>query len=141
MRRARVATDDDVYRMRTLLRAADEKGRLIAIVANYACHCTTLGSDATRICGDWAGYAQEVIEKQHPGALCLVTIGCGADANPEPRLKLEYAKQQGQVVADEIDRLLASAPHSRGETERESLIRPVRSVEGSTPFVRDPHVP
>jgi hypothetical protein len=44
------------------------------------------------------------------------------------------------MFAEEIDRLLASAPHSRGETERESLIRPVRS-EGSTPLVRDPHVP
>ena len=46
-----------------------------------------------------------------------------------------------EMFAEEIDRLLASAPHSRGGTERESLIRPVRSVEGSTPLVRDPHVP
>ncbi|MBX9659629.1 MAG: DsbA family protein [Nitrospiraceae bacterium] len=46
-----------------------------------------------------------------------------------------------EMFAEEIDRLLATAPHSRGGTERESLIRPVRSVEGSTPLVRDPHVP
>lgn len=46
-----------------------------------------------------------------------------------------------EMFAEEIDRLLASAPQSRGGIERESLIRPVRSVEGSTPLVRDPHVP
>lgn len=46
-----------------------------------------------------------------------------------------------EMFAEEIDRLLASPPHSRGGAERESFIRPVRSVEGSTPFVRDPHVP
>ncbi|OQW66969.1 MAG: hypothetical protein BVN29_04850 [Nitrospira sp. ST-bin5] len=46
-----------------------------------------------------------------------------------------------EMFAEEIDRLLATAPHSRGGTERESLIRPVRSVERSRPLVRDPHVP
>ena len=46
-----------------------------------------------------------------------------------------------EMFAEEIDRLLASAPHSRGGTERESLGRPVRSVESSRPLVRDPHVP
>jgi protein-disulfide isomerase len=46
-----------------------------------------------------------------------------------------------EMFAEEIDRLLASAPHSRGGSERESLIRPVRSVEGSMPRARDSHVP
>lgn len=46
-----------------------------------------------------------------------------------------------EMFAEDIDRLLATAPHSRGGTERESLIRPVRSVERSRPLVRDPHVP
>ncbi|MBI4581306.1 MAG: neutral/alkaline non-lysosomal ceramidase N-terminal domain-containing protein [Planctomycetes bacterium] len=90
-----------------VLRVTDAQGGLIALAANYACHCTTLGSNDMKICGDWAGYAQEFVERNHPGVLCLVTVGCGADANPEPRLKLEYAKQHGQAVADEIDRLLA----------------------------------
>src|SRR5213594_2474322 len=64
---------------------ADVDGRLIAIVANYACHCTTLGGEFNHICGDWAGYAQEAIERENPGAIAFITIGCGADANPSPR--------------------------------------------------------
>lgn len=46
-----------------------------------------------------------------------------------------------EMFAEEIDRLLASAPHSREGTERQPLIRPVRSGEGSLPPVRAPHVP
>ncbi len=55
------------------------------LVVNYACHCTTLGGEFNKICADWAGYACEAIERAHPGAIAMVTIGCGADANPNPR--------------------------------------------------------
>lgn len=89
-----------------LLRIADESGSLRAVVVNYACHCTTLGSDVYEVCGDWAGYAQEYVEQEHAGALCMVTIGCGADANPEPRLKLDHARQHGRSIADEVERVL-----------------------------------
>ena len=63
----------------------DESGQLQACVVNYACHCTTLGGDFNQIAGDWAGSAQKAIEADHPGCLAMVTIGCGADANPNPR--------------------------------------------------------
>lgn len=46
-----------------------------------------------------------------------------------------------EMFAEEIDRLLASAPHSRGGSEGEFLILPVRSVDGAMPPVRDSHVP
>ncbi len=91
-----------------LLRVRDAAGRPFAVVANYACHCTTLGSDFNRICGDWGGYAQEYVEGAHPGVMCLITIGCGADADPQPRTGLEYAKQHGRVFATEISRLLSA---------------------------------
>ena len=68
-----------------VLRVTDDQGHLRALVANYACHCTTLGGEFNRACGDWAGYAQEALERDHPGAVALITIGCGADANPAPR--------------------------------------------------------
>ena len=73
--------DDDL----PFLVVTDTKGNLRAILANYACHCTTLGGNFTQICGDWAGYAQEYLEAEHPGAIVLTAIGCGADANPNPR--------------------------------------------------------
>ncbi len=37
-------------------------------------------------------------------------IGCGADANPEPRRNLDDAKKHGAAAAAEVNRLLASSP-------------------------------
>ena len=76
-----------------VLRVTSRKGELRALVANYACHCTTMQGSLNKVCGDWAGYAQAYIEENHPGATAMITIGCGADSNPAPRGKLEMSKQ------------------------------------------------
>jgi putative membrane-bound dehydrogenase-like protein len=89
-----------------LMKFESLEGELLAVFANYACHCTTLGGDFNRIHGDWAGVAQEEIEKRHPGTKALIAIGCGADQNPEPRGKLPMAIAHGKALADEVDRLL-----------------------------------
>jgi hypothetical protein len=89
-----------------VLTITDSRSRLRAVLANYACHCTTLGGNFNEACGDWAGYAQEYLEQAHPGAIALVTIGCGADANPAPRGTLELAQQHGQSLATAITELL-----------------------------------
>ena len=89
-----------------LLKATDVDGKLRALWTSYACHCTTLGGDFNHICGDWAGYTQTAIQRNHPGTIALVTIGCGADANPFPRTGLEYAEQHGEEIACEVQRLL-----------------------------------
>ena len=81
-------------------------GKLRAIFANYACHCTTLGGDFKQICGDWAGYAQEYLEADHPGAIVLTAIGCGADANPAPRGNLELAQRHGREFAAAVEHAL-----------------------------------
>ncbi len=91
-----------------VLAAHDEQGKLLAVVANYACHCTTLGGEFNQIDGDWAGYADEFLEAEHPGAVALQTIGCGADANPSPRGTLELCRRHGRELADEVNRLLAT---------------------------------
>jgi putative membrane-bound dehydrogenase-like protein len=93
-----------------LLKAEDANGRLLALVANYACHCTTIGGEFNNTCGDWAGYAQEAIEREVPGAMALITIGCGADSNPSPRggadAGLALAKQHGAEIGAAVKRLL-----------------------------------
>jgi putative membrane-bound dehydrogenase-like protein len=81
--------------------------QLRAVLANYACHCTTLGGEWNNIHGDWAGCAQEAIEREHPSAVALISIGCGADANPSPRGKLENARTHGEDIASEVRRLLS----------------------------------
>ena len=82
-----------------VLRVTDPDGKVRAVLAGYACHCTTLGGEFNKICGDWAGYACDAIERDHPGATALVVIGCGADANPEPRRNLDDARHHGAAVA------------------------------------------
>ncbi len=61
--------------------------------------------------GDWAGYAQEEIEKEFPGVTALVSIGCGSDANPSSGVtgdQVEVAREQGQQIAAEVKRLIAA---------------------------------
>jgi hypothetical protein len=89
-----------------LLRVMDMQGKLLAVVVNYACHNTTLRGNFMQIHGDWAGCAQEYIEAEHPGAVALVTIGCGADADPCPHGTVELCQQHGRAMADEVTRLL-----------------------------------
>jgi hypothetical protein len=91
-----------------VLTVTDSKGKLRAILANYACHCTTLGGDTNVVCGDWAGYAQEYLEHDHPGAVALISIGCGADANPRPRPGLDFARQHGEEIANSVNQLLTT---------------------------------
>lgn len=91
-----------------VLLVKDRRGKVRAVLANYACHCTTLGGDFNKVCGDWAGYAQEYLERDHPGATVLVAIGCAGDANPSPRPGLENARQHGESLATAVNALLAT---------------------------------
>jgi lysophospholipase L1-like esterase len=86
-----------------VLRVTDKAGKVTAIVTSYACHCTTLGFE--EIHADWAGYAQEAMEREFPGAIALTAIGCGADQNPIPRRTVELARQYGESLAAEAKRL------------------------------------
>jgi len=92
-----------------VLRATDSTGKVKAVLFGYACHCTTLGGEFNKVCADWAGYACDQIEQSSPGAIALAIIGCGADANPEPRRGLDDAKQHGLTAGREVDRLVKTA--------------------------------
>ena len=105
-RRSQVGPVDHVM---PLLRVTDPDGQLRALWASYACHCTTLGGADNFLCGDWAGYAQDAIEQDHPGVVGMVSIGCAADANPYPRHGLDYARQHGTDIACEVNRLLSGS--------------------------------
>lgn len=90
-----------------LLAVRDIYGRLRAVYVNYACHCVCLSDN--RISGDWAGYAMEQIERQNPKCVALVSVGCGADANPLEGVvgdKWEVADRHGLEIAAEVNRLL-----------------------------------
>ncbi|MHC4143360.1 MAG: neutral/alkaline non-lysosomal ceramidase N-terminal domain-containing protein [Planctomycetota bacterium] len=92
-----------------LLVVKSPAGKVRAVYASYACHCVTLSNN--KIGGDWAGFAQLAIEKQWPGAVSLISIGCGADINPSSGVtgdKVEVAAEQGQQIAAEVKRLICA---------------------------------
>jgi hypothetical protein len=91
-----------------VLLVADAQGAPQAVLLSYACHCTTLSAEFNKLCGDWAGFAQEQLERDLPGSTVLVAIGCGADANPLPRPGLENAQRHGQAIATAVNALLST---------------------------------
>jgi hypothetical protein len=100
-----VNPDGPVDHSLPILRVTDGSGKLLAVAVNYACHCTTMSGNS--IHGDWAGCAQQYIEEDHPGAVAMISIGCGGDANPEPRTSVGATEGHGRALADEVSRLLA----------------------------------
>jgi neutral ceramidase len=87
-----------------VLRVESPDGKLRAVAFGYACHNTTLGDYLW--CGDYAGYAQEYLEKAHAGVTALFFMGCGGDANPLPRRTVELCQQYGRQLAEAVEMVL-----------------------------------
>ena len=81
-------------------------GKLLAVLFGYSCHNTTLTSSTYRISGDYAGFAQAVLEAAHPGATALFLQLCGGDQNPQPRGKIEQAEAYGKQLAAAVESAL-----------------------------------
>ena len=96
-------TDHDV----PVLKVTAPDGKLRAVLFGYACHNTTLTGEFYQFSGDYAGLAQIAVEKANPGATALFLMLCGADQNPYPRSKLEYAEKYGSDLAAEVARVTA----------------------------------
>lgn len=91
-----------------VLSVADSEGKLKAVLFGYACHNTTIGF--YQLCGDYAGYAQEYFEADHPGVVALFALGCGGDQNPYPRGTIELARLHGRTLATAIEAALQTRP-------------------------------
>lgn len=87
-----------------VLAAFDAQNELHAVVFGYACHATVLS--LYEVSGDYPGFAQIELEKNHPGAIAMFWAGCGADQNPVPRKTTELAKHYGSRLADAVDEVL-----------------------------------
>jgi putative membrane-bound dehydrogenase-like protein len=114
-------TDHDL----PVLVVRDLDGKVRAVYLSYACHCVTLSNN--KVSGDWAGYAQQAIQDDHPGAIALVSVGCGGDQNPNSGVtgdKTEIASRQGLEIAREVSRLLKGylAPVAGPITTRSATI-------------------
>lgn len=79
-------------------------GKLAAVLFGYACHPTTLSF--TKWCGDYPGFAQLEIERNHPGAMAMFVNTCGGDQNPLPRRKVELCEKYGHMLAVAVEETL-----------------------------------
>ncbi len=105
-----------------VLRAVDEQGVVRAVLVNYACHCTTLKGGDNYVHPDWAGEAAKRIERVNAGAVALVAIGCGADADPQPR-GLPAVATNGGTVAEEVARVMAGEMRAVGRVTHAAMRR------------------
>lgn len=87
-----------------VLAVHDADKKLIAVVFGYACHNTVM--DYYLWSGDYSGFAQNALEKSHPGVTACFLMGCGADQNPLPRRSVELAKKYGEMLATAVDATL-----------------------------------
>lgn len=97
-------TDHDV----PVIKVTGADGKIMAILFGYACHNTTVVEEANAINGDYAGYAQEEIEKNNPGATAFFLMGCAGDQNPEPRVNLKDAAAHGKELASVVQKVLTA---------------------------------
>jgi hypothetical protein len=78
--------------------------QLVAILFGYACHPTTLSFE--KWCGDYPGFAQIALEKNHPGAMALFFTGGGGDQNPLPRREVLLCEQYGNRLSEAVEKTL-----------------------------------
>ncbi|HZL90210.1 MAG TPA: neutral/alkaline non-lysosomal ceramidase N-terminal domain-containing protein [Pirellulaceae bacterium] len=79
-------------------------GELAAVLFGYACHPTTLSF--LTWCGDYPGFAQAEIEKNHTGAAAMFVNTCGGDQNPLPRRSVELCQKYGHMLAVAVEEAL-----------------------------------
>jgi neutral ceramidase len=87
-----------------VLRVDDEAGKLKAVMFGYSCHNTSVGY--LRWLGDYAGFAQEYFEADHPGVTAMFMMGCGGDQNPYPRGTAEWAAKHGRSLCTAVEAAL-----------------------------------
>ena len=126
-----VNTNGPVDHTLPVLRVTTPNGQLRAVLFGYGCHNTTLGGNFYQINGDYAGHAQAAFEQTHPGVTALFMQLCGGDQNPNPRGTLDLARQHGQALATEVDRVLG--------TELHAVRPPIRTAREAIPLDFAPH--
>jgi hypothetical protein len=89
-----------------VLRVDTPAGKLRAVLFQCACHPSCLGADNYRLCNDYAGFAAEHIEKDHPSIQAMFMQGCGGDGSVYPRGTMELARAHGEGLGKEVCRVL-----------------------------------
>ncbi len=103
-----------------VLTVREPDGRLRGIWASYACHGVCWRRPSVH--GDWMGVAQRHLEKDHPGTLAWITIGCAGDQNPA-EAESNDPETPGRALALEVSRLLALPARPVSRVPETRLVR------------------
>ena len=107
-----------------VLRIDNAEGKLKAVMFGYACHNTSVGY--LRWLGDYAGFAQQYLEEDHPGVTAMFLMGCGGDQNPYPRGTAEWAAKHGRSLCTAVEAALEVT--QRVERHQNQIQGPLKSV-------------
>jgi Neutral/alkaline non-lysosomal ceramidase, N-terminal len=92
-----------------VLQILSAEGKLRAVLFGAAVHNTTPRSpDFLQICGDYAGFAQTLIQEKFPETQAMFLLGCAGDADPYPRGTIDLARQHGTALGEEVCRVLTT---------------------------------
>lgn len=108
-------TDHDV----PVLKFTSKEGKTLAILFGYACHNTTLSG--YELSGDYAGFAQDEVERIYPGTIAMFMAGCGADQNPEPRRTIESVKSHGMELGIAVRKTIEGGLANTGTSLKTSF--------------------
>lgn len=89
-----------------VLRVQDKNGKLLAVSYQYACHSTSISPNENKISADWGGISAAILEAKNPDCIALPIIGCGADANPNPRGTIELSRKHGAEMAQSVQSVI-----------------------------------
>jgi hypothetical protein len=89
-----------------VLRIDSAEGKPLAVLFGAATHNTTLTQDNYQISGDYAGFAQTYVQEKYPKTQAMFMLGCAGDSNPYPRGTMELARKHGNVLGEEVCRVL-----------------------------------
>jgi hypothetical protein len=87
-----------------VIRIVDEMDNSIAILINWPCHGTIMGSKNYQITGDWSGAVSTYVEREYENNLiALVTVGASGDINPLYRSGSVNPLYRERSDFDEVD--------------------------------------
>lgn len=96
-------------------RVTDENGTILAVLANYACHPTTLAWLNRLISPDYIGALRETVEGHIEGAMLLFMQGASGELGPregyeaDPEFADAHGRQLGYAVLSTLEGMLPPA--------------------------------
>ena len=101
--------------------------RVRAVLFGYACHNTVMTAEFNEVNGDYAGYAQQAIERTYPGSTALFLTLCAGDQRPNPRSTRELAEKHGETLARAVSSAVVRSVHGPVRTTYEEIRLPFQA--------------